>query len=470
VTAANEGWRVVICGECGGENDGEATRCASCDAPLAPTPPAAPAVVADLTEPTRRVAPGQEAVFTLTVRNPGSSPDRLAIEVMGDTATWTSVEPPSLDLLPGSSATAVIRLRPPLGPDGPAGSVDFAVAIRSAAQPGSAVIELGVLEIESTGAKAGATPAGAGATPATGQPLLEPAGERSVASSGRRIPAWPVAVVGVALVAVAAVAIVAGSAAIAPGASPAAIVTPSPAVATPSLVATPSPAAPPSPSTAPTGEPVPSSPDPGGPVAWWQDAYDAAADRGIALGVAVAEGTTDENLPYAEFSNGSIVQRVYDAYWLSDDIWQTWKALGGGPARPEILGYPASGLLGPDLAERRQLFDGGAVYWSPATGARTVHGPVWAWWRALVSERGGDVVRPGESGLVEPLGHPTSDVRTDANGAWVELEAGLIGVFDDGERWVCAYTDPASGFPSCADLRTDPRFPSSAALAATPAP
>jgi hypothetical protein len=219
-----------------------------------------------------------------------------------------------------------------------------------------------------------------------------------------------------------------------------------------------------------TLEPPPTL-DPGAPVAWWQDAVDAAAERGIVLGAVVAEGTTDDNLPYAEFGNGSVVQRVYDAYWMSDDIWRAWRALGGGPGPAQLLGYPTSTLLGPDLAARRQLFDDGAIYWTAATGAHAVHGPVWDWWRTLVGERGGDVERPGESGLVEPLGHPIGDVRTDANGAWIELEAGRIGVFDDGERWACAHADPASGFPPCAELRADPMWPAvSGAPAVTPAP
>lgn len=463
---------MVICDRCGGENDGRATRCATCDAPLAPTQPAAPAVFAELVESTQHVAAGQEAVFILSVRNGGAAGDRFDIELMGDTAAWAEIEPTTLDLSPGSSGTAVVRLRPPLGPGGPTGSVDFAIAVRSAAHPESAAIELGVVEIGPAVVTVAPMPAGADAGAGTGDPLPEPAGTPAVAANGRRVPVPLVAVVGIVLVAVAAVAVVAGSAALAPGSAPAAVVTSSP-VASPAPAATPTATAspPPSPSAAPTLAPVSPSPDPGGPVAWWQDAYDAAVDRGIALGAALAEGTTDENLPYAEFANGSIVQRVYDAYWLSDDIWRAWKALGGGPGRAEIVGYPASTVLGPDLAERRQLFDGGAIYWTAATGAHTVHGPVWAWWRALVSERGGDVARPGESGLVEPLGHPTTDVRSDANGAWIELKAGLIGVLDDGERWACAHADPASGFPACAELRADPRFPAaSAAPVATPAP
>jgi hypothetical protein len=444
-------------------------------------------VVAELVEPTQRVASGHEAVFTLALRNDGPSPDRLAVEVLGDAAAWAVVEPSTLDLSPGTEARATIRLRPPLGPDGPAGIVDVGIAVRSVERPGSAILEFGVLEVEPAPPVGAVTAAGApgadapapvdsGAATDVGSPApgasADVLAEEPPERTGRRRP--PPALVAVAVVvfaAVAAVAVLAGSGARGPGSSPAAVATPSP-VATPTPGATPSATAtvPPSPSPAPTLVPPP-TPDPGAPVAWWQDAFDAAADRGAVLGAAVAEGTTDDNLPYAEFANGSIVQRVYDAYWLSDEIWLAWKALGGGPGPAQLLGYPASTVLGPDLAQRRQLFDDGAVYWAATTGAHVVHGPVWDWWRALVGERGGDVGRPGESGLIEPLGHPMGDVQADATGAWIGLEAGMIGVTAAGERWACAYADPASGFPPCAELRTDPRWTApSGAPVATPAP
>ena len=443
---------MVICGRCGEENDAGVARCAACDAPLPraasgtmpPPTRSTPVVGGVLAEPTQRVAAGQEAVFTLLVRNGGATPDRLTIEVMGEPGAWATLDPPSLELPPGASAAVVVRLRPPASAGDPTRSVDFGLAVRSSAHPEAAAIELGVLEIRP--ASEATTEPGAVAGPGT--------------AAGRR-PGAPMlaAVAAVVLVVLAAGVILVGSSAFGPGSSPAAGATSSPGASS-SPAATSSPLAASSPSATPAPEatlqPVTPSGAPGGPVAWWQDAYDAATARGIALGAVIGEGTTAESLPYAEFANGSIVQRVYDAYWLSDGIWSAWKALGGGPGPASNLGYPATFLLGPSLAERRQLFDDGAIYWTPATGAHDVFGAVWAWWRTLVGQQGGDVGQPGESGLVDPLGQPTSDVRTDATGSWVELENGMLGVSAGGEGWACAYAGPVGGFPSCAELGRAP--------------
>ncbi len=453
---------MVICGECGGQNESGATRCATCHVPLtsdgaraAPPSPAAehheppparatPAVVGALDELTRRVAAGQDVVFCLDVRNDGPTADHLRIEVLGDAAAWADVTPSTLDLLPGASAAVSIRFHPPRGTGGPARSVDFAVAIHSAEHPDATAIELGVIEIEPAGA--------AGA-------------EAGVSAGRRRISSLAATVGAVALVLVAAGAVILAGSALGPGSSPAAVAATTPA-ATPVPGATSSPAA--TPLASATLVPAEPSGGPGAPVAWWQDAYDAATARGIVLGAEVAEGTTDESLPYAEFTNGSVVQRVYDAYWLSDEIWGAWKALGGGPGPASNLGYPASALLGPNPAERRQLFDDGAVYWTPSAGAHAVSGMTWRWWRTLVEQRGGDVELPAGSGLVDPLGHPTSEVRSDASGSWIELENGMLGVAVGGDGWACAYAGPAGGLPSCAELGRDPATP--AQPTATPAP
>ena len=468
---------MVICGECGGRNESGATHCATCRALLAPgaaapaippsaaeqhePPPArsAPAVVGVLTEPTQRVAAGREAAFTLDVRNDGQTADHLRIEVMGEAAAWADVTPSTLDLSAGASATVAVRLRPPRDAGGSGRSVDFALAIRSTEHPDATAIELGVLEIEpAADAGAGASPdelARAGAAEAAG----------GVSAGRRRISPLAATIGAVALVAAAAGAVILAGAALGPGPSPAANAAATPA-ATPVPGATSAPAG--SPTAAATLVPAEPSGSPGAAVAWWQDAYDAATARGLLLGAEVAEGTTDESLPYAEFTNGSVVQRVYDAYWLSGEIWRAWKALGGGPGAAPDLGYPASTVLGPSLAARRQLFDDGAIYWTAATGAHVVDGAVWAWWRTLVGERGGDVEQPAQAGLVDPLGHPTSDVRSDATGSWIELENGMLGVAVDGTGWACRYGAAASGFPSCAELGRAPASPTP--LAATPAP
>jgi uncharacterized protein with LGFP repeats len=70
----------------------------------------------------------------------------------------------------------------------------------------------------------------------------------------------------------------------------------------------------------------------------------------------------------------------------------------GGPAG--VLGFPVTDETGtPDGIGRYDHFDGGggtSIYWTPATGAWSVHGAIRARWAAQGWERG-------------PLGYPVSD-------------------------------------------------------------
>ncbi|MDI5961156.1 hydrolytic protein [Streptomyces sp. SL13] len=59
------------------------------------------------------VPPGGEATTTLTVRNETDIVEAYTLEVVGDCAGWTVVEPDHLSLYPGTSGTATVRLTPP---------------------------------------------------------------------------------------------------------------------------------------------------------------------------------------------------------------------------------------------------------------------------------------------------------------------------------------------------------------------
>jgi len=519
---------MLICTKCGQQNEGGATFCAKCSAFLEwtgerveerPTPgpvipQAVPAthgthpsalrvppdrlVLTTLSNSVQTVDPGNQAVFTLEVRNLGPTVDRLTIEVLGDAAAWAEVEPPALNLMPGTSGTTTVRLRPPRSSAMRAGDVSFGVGIRSAEHPGASVVERGVisitpfteLEVElaprvTHGRRGGsvtlrATNAGnvplsltlAGGdpenalgfrfTPSTlhvepgatalasvavsaGGPFLF--GSRrsrpfqvvaSPANQPRRtlegtfqqtalLPLWIPAglVLGAAALGLFVLANPLGG-------KP-------PAIATPTQV--PVTAAPPtqeSPSRETPSQETPSQETPKPPpAAWWQEAYDAAAAKGIDLGSPLAEGTSDENLRYQEFSNGAIFERTNRAYALSDAIWRKWKTLGGGASAPQTLGYPASPVLGPDLDHRHQQFDSGAIYWTAQTDAHLVSGKVWEYWKKLVGQNGGDVGHPTEPGLVEPYGYPTSDMEGNGSDEWIALEHGRIGVTQDGCEWAC---------------------------------
>lgn len=98
---------------------------------------------------------------------------------------------------------------------------------------------------------------------------------------------------------------------------------------------------------------------------------------------------------YNDFQDGGI-------YWLPElgahsvhgAIYQKWQAFGyeGG-----LLGFPlTSETPTPDGAGRFNHFEGGSVYWTPATGAHEVHGAIRARWQNRGWER-------------SYLGYPTSD-------------------------------------------------------------
>ena len=91
----------------------------------------------------------------------------------------------------------------------------------------------------------------------------------------------------------------------------------------------------------------------------------------------------------------------------------------GRPGWPGVsengpLGYPTTdeqvGLFGDG---HYQLFQGGAIYWSPATGAHVVIGAIRDRWTALGAENG-------------PLGYPVADQRAVPGGASQQFEHGTL--------------------------------------------
>ena len=106
-------------------------------------------VTASLQSTSVAVAPGEEAVLEVRVRNTGHVVDVLHVEVVGDAAAWAVVEPASLSLFPGNDQTVAVRFRPPMSADGPAGTVPFGVRVRSQEDPSGSVVEEGALEVAS---------------------------------------------------------------------------------------------------------------------------------------------------------------------------------------------------------------------------------------------------------------------------------------------------------------------------------
>jgi hypothetical protein len=94
------------------------------------------------------VTPGAEAVAVIRVRNTGTVVDQFTVDVLGDAATWATSEPPTLSLFPGAEETARVTFRPPRNSTVPAGTMPFALRVRSHEDPAGSTVEEGVLEIE----------------------------------------------------------------------------------------------------------------------------------------------------------------------------------------------------------------------------------------------------------------------------------------------------------------------------------
>jgi uncharacterized protein with LGFP repeats len=141
---------------------------------------------------------------------------------------------------------------------------------------------------------------------------------------------------------------------------------------------------------------------------------------------------TDERLTsdgvgrYNNFQNGSIYWTPQTGAWeIQGHIRQHWIALGGVSS---VVGYPTSNESGlPDGIGRYNTFQRGNLYWSPATGAFEVHGPIL---RAYLS------VRATQSAL----GYPTSDVFSTSSGVRAIFQGGYIDWLSATNQTVITYT------------------------------
>ena len=93
------------------------------------------------------VAPGAEASVTLRVRNTGQVVDQYAFQVVGDSAGWASVDPPTVSLFPGAEESVSVRFRPPRAWSVQAGEVPFGVRVVSREDPDGTVVEEGTLSV-----------------------------------------------------------------------------------------------------------------------------------------------------------------------------------------------------------------------------------------------------------------------------------------------------------------------------------
>ena len=117
---------------------------------------------------------------------------------------------------------------------------------------------------------------------------------------------------------------------------------------------------------------------------------------------------------YNHFQGGSIYWTpATDSHEVHGAIRAKWASLGW---ERSFLGYPTTDeSTTPDGVGRYNHFQGGSIYWTPATGAREVHGAIRARWSGIGWER-------------SFLGYPLTDETTtpDGVGRYNHFQGGSI--------------------------------------------
>ncbi|MGV9695862.1 ricin-type beta-trefoil lectin domain protein [Streptomyces sp. NPDC003470] len=93
------------------------------------------------------VDPGSSTRVRLRVRNTGDVVDEYRFEPVGDVAPWTTVEPQTLRLYPGTTGTVELTFAPPRTPDAVAGPNPYAVRITPTEHPDAVTVPEGNLTI-----------------------------------------------------------------------------------------------------------------------------------------------------------------------------------------------------------------------------------------------------------------------------------------------------------------------------------
>ncbi|MFF5101651.1 RICIN domain-containing protein [Streptomyces sp. NPDC000134] len=93
------------------------------------------------------VDPGGSTRVRLRVRNTGDIVDEYRFEPVGDLAPWTTVEPPTMRLYPGTTGTVELTFAPPRTPDAAAGPNPYAVRITPTEHPDAVTVPEGNLTI-----------------------------------------------------------------------------------------------------------------------------------------------------------------------------------------------------------------------------------------------------------------------------------------------------------------------------------
>ena len=135
-----------------------------------------------------------------------------------------------------------------------------------------------------------------------------------------------------------------------------------------------------------------------------RDRWGSTGWEGGYLGYPVTDQTTtpDGRSQYVHFTGGSIYwSAATGAQVMGGPVYDRWAASGW---ETSVLGLPTTDLtVLPDRVGLFQHFQSGSVYWTPTTGARVLRSAVRDAWAASGWERGA-------------LGYPVSDVTTTPDG------------------------------------------------------
>lgn len=100
---------------------------------------------ATLDRSTVEVSPGGEALCVLEVHNNGSIVESYVFDVVGEAAGWTTVEPATVSVYPGTSERVTVRFHPPRTARVAAGELPFAVRVVPTEDMSTQVVPEGVL-------------------------------------------------------------------------------------------------------------------------------------------------------------------------------------------------------------------------------------------------------------------------------------------------------------------------------------
>jgi hypothetical protein len=143
---------VIECQSCGHLNEDGVQFCDRCHAFLEwqgarRTERPQSSVTAELDRTPLVVAPGEKAGCRVRVRNSGTIVDEFRLEVVGDAAAWSAIEPPVVRLFPNTSQAATITFSPPRSPAVGAGPTRYGVKVSSTVRPDVYTVENDLIDV-----------------------------------------------------------------------------------------------------------------------------------------------------------------------------------------------------------------------------------------------------------------------------------------------------------------------------------